>query len=55
MPVLVFANKMDVSPLKPKEIVKKLGIHKMRREWQLQPFCGLNGEGLVEGFEWNVE
>ena len=52
VPVLVFANKMDVSPLKPKEIVEKLGLHKMRREWQLQPCCGLNGEGLVEGFEW---
>ena len=51
-PVLVFANKMDISTLRPNEIVEKLGLHKEKRAWHLQPCCGLNGEGIIEGFEW---
>lgn len=50
VPVLVFANKMDIATLQPREIVEKLGLHQMRRNWHLQPCCALNGDGLVEGF-----
>ncbi len=46
-PVLVFANKMDVSRVKLTEIAEKLGMHKLKSNpWHLQPCCGLNGEGL---------
>ena len=52
VPVLVFANKMDIATLQPREIVEKLGLHLMRRQWHLQPCCAINGDGLVQGFEW---
>jgi hypothetical protein len=29
-----------------------MGLHLLRRQWHLQPCCALNGDGLVEGFEW---
>jgi hypothetical protein len=43
---------MDIATLKPLEIVQKLGLHQLRRQWHLQPCCALNGDGLIEGFEW---
>ena len=52
VPVLVFANKMNMSRKRPIELVEAMGLHKSRRTWHLQPCCGLNGEGIVEGFEW---
>ena len=51
-PVLVFANKMDMASLRPAQIVEKMGLHNSRRSWHLQPCCGLNGDGIIEGFEW---
>ena len=51
-PVLVFANKMDISSLRPVQIVERMGLHKLKRERHMQPCCALNGEGIVEGFEW---
>lgn len=50
VPVLVFANKMDIATLQPRELVEKLGLHHMRRQWHLQPCCATNGDGLVQGF-----
>lgn len=52
VPLLVFANKMDATTLKPQEILEKMGLHQLRRNWHLQPCCALNGEGLIEGFDW---
>lgn len=49
-PVLVFANKMDIATLRPIQIVEKMGLHKFKRQWHMQPCCGLNGEGIIEGF-----
>ena len=52
-PVLILSNKSDMASLKPGEIVEKLGLHMLRgRTWNLQPCCGLTGEGITEGFEW---
>lgn len=51
-PLLLFANKMDISNLRPAQIVEKMGLHLTKREWHMQPCCGLNGDGIVEGFEW---
>lgn len=50
VPVLVFANKMDISTYQTREIVQMLGLHQLRRQWHLQPCCALSGDGLVEGF-----
>lgn len=47
VPVLVFANKMDIATMTPAEIVDKLGLHQERRAWNLQPCCALTGEGIV--------
>lgn len=52
VPILVLSNKMDIATLKTRDIVERLGLHLMRRNWHLQPCCALNGEGLIEGFEW---
>ena len=46
-PVLVFANKMDLSRLRPAQIVEKMGLYSSKREWHVQPCCALNGEGIV--------
>lgn len=43
---------MDLTDLKPSDLVEKMGLHTMRRAWHLQPCCALTGDGLVEGFEW---
>jgi signal recognition particle receptor subunit beta len=51
-PVLVFANKMDISNFRPVEIVQKMGLYNSKRTWHVQPCCGLNGDGIIEGFEW---
>jgi small GTP-binding protein len=52
IPVLVLANKMDMARLRPIELVEKMGLARSKRDWHLQPCCGLNGDGIVEGFEW---
>ncbi len=52
IPVLVFANKQDISKLKPNDIVNKFDMHKMRRSWKVQGDCATVGEGLNEGLDW---
>ena len=51
-PLLLFANKMDMTSLRPAALVEKMGLHHTKRPWHLQPCCGLNGDGIIEGFEW---
>ena len=51
-PLLILANKMDMCTKNPADIVQRLGLHQLRREWNLQPCCGLNGDGIAQGFEW---
>ena len=52
-PLLVFANKIDISNISTRDLISKLGLDKiLRRDWHLQPSCALTGEGLSEGFEW---
>ena len=50
VPVLVFANKMDIATLQPRDLVEQLGLYQLRRQWHLQACCAINGEGLVQGF-----
>ena len=51
-PILVLANKIDVSRIQPVKVVEALGLHLTRKTWHVQPTCALTGDGIVEGFEW---
>jgi ADP-ribosylation factor protein 1 len=51
-PILVLANKIDISNMSSVKIVEKLGLHQTRKVWHVQPTCALTGDGIVEGFEW---
>jgi len=53
---LVFANKQDVKgSLSPAIISRELNLTALRKQrWQIQPCCGLTGEGLYQGLEWIV-
>jgi ADP-ribosylation factor protein 1 len=51
-PLLVFANKVDISNMTTPEVVSSMGLQNLRREWYVQPTCALSGSGLCEGFEW---
>jgi small GTP-binding protein len=51
-PLLVLANKIDISNMSTPEVVSNMGLQTLRREWYVQPTCALNGSGLCEGFEW---
>lgn len=50
--LLVLANKQDMGVMSVSEIVEKLGLHTLRREWNIQGTCALTGDGLSEGFTW---
>ncbi|KAL4442877.1 hypothetical protein ABPG74_010766 [Tetrahymena malaccensis] len=53
IPVLIFANKIDVSQIAFNELSGKLGLHELQnRKIHLQQCCALTGEGMFEGFEW---
>ncbi|KAI9222358.1 putative ADP ribosylation factor 3 [Blastocladiella britannica] len=54
VPVLVFANKQDLSnALPPDEIASCLNLHSLRdRTWQIQPCSATDGTGIQEGMEW---
>ena len=34
------------------EIAGKLGLHTLKREWNIQGTCGLTGDGLHDGLDW---
>mmetsp|Transcript_32906 Transcript_32906/g.47634 ORF Transcript_32906/g.47634 Transcript_32906/m.47634 type:complete len:189 (-) Transcript_32906:71-637(-) len=51
--LLVFANKQDLpNAVSPDEMVDKLGLRELRREWYIQACCAPTGEGLYEGLDW---
>ena len=50
--LLVLANKMDLGIMSVPEIVEKLDLVKLRREWKVQGACALTGEGIYDGFDW---
>mgnify|MGYP001563437523 CR=1 FL=1 len=57
VPVLIFANKMDLATaLPPSDISQALTLHTIRdRKWHLQACSAKTGEGLNEGLEWAVK
>ncbi|OUM67383.1 hypothetical protein PIROE2DRAFT_5128 [Piromyces sp. E2] len=57
VPVLVFANKQDLSTALPaSEIAFGLNLHAIRdRQWQIQACSAKNGDGIQEGMEWALK
>lgn len=53
-PLLVLANKQDLKDaMSVLEMTEALGLPAMTtHDWQLQPCCAVNGEGLLEGLGW---
>jgi len=54
IPVLIFANKMDVEGALPlSHITEQLHLTEIRdRPWHIQPSSAVEGRGLAEGFTW---
>ena len=52
--LLILANKQDLpGAASVSEITDKFELAKLRhRQWFVQGTCGVNGDGLVEGFTW---
>ncbi|KAA6386352.1 MAG: putative ADP-ribosylation factor [Streblomastix strix] len=54
-PVLILANKQDIdTAARPDETAQMVGLLDLPagRKWHIQGCCGLNGNGLTEGFRW---
>ena len=50
--LLVLANKMDVGNLSVAEVMNRMDLPKLKREWKIQGTCAVTGEGIFEGFDW---
>jgi len=56
VPILIFANKQDLSMIGSKELRAKLGLLEIRgRNIKMQEACALNGDGLKKGLDWLVK
>lgn len=57
VPLLIFANKMDLSTALPAADVSQcLNLHTIRdRKWNIQGCSAKTGDGLNEGLEWSVK
>ena len=53
MPLLVFANKVDLNVMSVTEVAEKLDLPLLKdRKWQIQGCSALKGEGLYDGLDW---
>ena len=53
IPVLIFANKLDLGINSVKAVAEKMDLRDIRgREWHIQGASALLGNGLYEGFDW---
>lgn len=54
VPLLVFANKKDLPDALPtSELSQRLGLDDMKkRRWLIQSACAVNGDGILQGFDW---
>jgi signal recognition particle receptor subunit beta len=51
--ILLLANKQDLPQAKSlTEITQAMKLPQLKNEWFIQSACAVNGEGLIEGFEW---
>ncbi|KYR02983.1 ADP-ribosylation factor-related protein [Tieghemostelium lacteum] len=53
VPILLLSNKQDLpGSLNSNEISTILNLYAIKdRKWYIQPTCGINGDGLYEGFD----
>ena len=54
IPILVLANKQDISCSRPiEQVISELGLSEIpeRQRWNVQPCSALKGEGIVEGLQ----
>ena len=52
VPLLIYANKSDVATITASQLVERLGLNTLRREWYVQQCCALTADGLYEGLDW---
>jgi small GTP-binding protein len=51
--LLVLANKQDLPhSMNGAQVVDALELHKMKRNWFVQPCTALTGDGIYEGLDW---
>jgi len=51
--LLVFANKQDLpNAMTAAEVMEKLGLRDLRRQWYIQSASATTGDGLYEGLDW---
>jgi ADP-ribosylation factor 1/2 len=53
--VVIFANKKDLpNVMSCGEIKEKLDLNSIKQKWLFQSCCAINGDGIIEGFEWSM-
>jgi ADP-ribosylation factor 1/2 len=52
LPLLIFANKVDLSHKNASTICKELQLHNLKNPWYVQETVALTGDGLYEGLNW---
>ncbi|CAD8101205.1 unnamed protein product [Paramecium sonneborni] len=50
--LLILANKFDISQFSVDELISKLELQSLRREWFVQTTCAITGDGLYQGLDW---
>ncbi|CAD8187034.1 unnamed protein product [Paramecium pentaurelia] len=50
--LLILANKFDISQVSVDELISKLELQSLRREWFVQTTCAITGDGLYQGLDW---
>ncbi|CAK87419.1 unnamed protein product (macronuclear) [Paramecium tetraurelia] len=50
--LLILANKFDISQVTVDQLISKLELQSMRREWFVQTTCAITGDGLYQGLDW---
>lgn len=51
--VLVFANKIDLpNALSSSAVADRLGLHRLKQTWFIQPSSAATGDGLAHGLDW---
>jgi small GTP-binding protein domain len=54
--LLVYANKLDAASINVAHVFQKLELHLIKgRDWHIQGFCALTGDGLYDGLDWLCE
>lgn len=52
---LIFCNKQDMAIMSVDEIMNKLDLHMVKKNWKIQGCSAATGQGITEGMEWLCE